>query len=134
MDHSPHHLSQKMGKTGFWILIFVHLLGVFAVSAILYSLNRETSFSFFAGGLITAVNFYTLAVVLKAFAGEKSVAWAISLVVCKYAIFGYFIYYLVKQEKIDLISFVLGVGSLAVTAPLAAVVILKLAKGKHGTL
>jgi hypothetical protein len=123
-----------MGKTGFWVLIAVHLIGVLVMSALLLWVGYQDTKSFALGGLATAINFYTLATVLKAIATEKSVAWAILLVVFKYAIFGYIIYYLVGRKSIDLLAFGLGVGSLALTAPLAALLILKLAKGKNGSL
>jgi predicted permease len=123
-----------MGKTGFWVLIAVHLIGVLIMSVLLLWLKYPQAWSFAFGGLATAINFYTLAIVLKAIAAEKSVAWAILLVVFKYAIFGYFIYYLVERKSIDLLAFGLGVGSLAITAPIAAILILKLAKGKNGSL
>lgn len=123
-----------MGKTGFWLLIFVHLIGVLVISGLLLWMNYQETWSFAFGGLLTAINFYTLAIVLKALAGEKSVAWALGLVVFKYAIFGYFIYYLVERKSIDLLAFALGVGSLALTAPLAAVIILNKLKGNNGSL
>ncbi len=123
-----------MGKTGFRTLIYVHILGVFFISAILYSLGYGQVLSYAFGGLIISINFFTLAIVLKAISGEKSVAFALLLVVFKYAILGYIIYYLVEQKSLDLLALSLGLGSLVITGPIAAILITKLARGTNDSL
>ncbi|MCB0347984.1 MAG: hypothetical protein KDD37_04075 [Bdellovibrionales bacterium] len=123
-----------MGKAGFRLLNIVHILGVLLLSVGLKAFGFEHIASFVFGGLVTTVNFYTLAIVLNAFTSEKSVALALLLVVFKYAILGYFIYYLVGQNNLHLLGFALGVGSLIITGPVAALLITKQARGKNESL
>ncbi len=101
-----------MKKIGLYHLVIM-LLGSSLTS---YCFSKDDAMSYFLGSLIILFSFGCWAVGLTLIFQKKFIALAIGIIVFKYAILGFIIYWLVRQNWLQSIPFTLGVGSFALSA------------------
>lgn len=71
--------------------------------------------SCFAGSLLIGLNLLIMSWAWRRIFLKKTIALAISAIVIKYAILGLSIYILVLQNRVDVMSFMIGLGTLIPT-------------------
>tara|TARA_B100001248_G_scaffold262718_1_gene261449 strand:- start:1467 stop:1853 length:387 start_codon:yes stop_codon:yes gene_type:complete len=82
--------------------------------------GSEQALSYLCGAGLSLVNIVALAYVLKILFAQKSVAWAVVLIVSKYPILGLIILYLAQKAWFYTLYFCAGFGSILIVAILVA--------------
>ena len=95
------------------ILIFSLLITLFVYVA----LDEYNAMSCVLGSLVSGINLLLLYWSWRSIFRKKSIAIAVSVIVIKYALLGYLLYYLVANEKVSVLGLLVGfsVGLLALT-------------------
>lgn len=106
-------------KTARPILKFslLHLLIIIAIYTILYAAQAvEIANSYFSGGLVILLNAWLLTLGWRLIFSKKSVGLSVFLIVFKYAILAVIIYFISKENWVDMFSFSMGLITITISA------------------
>jgi hypothetical protein len=110
----------------------LHFLVSLAVSLAIFIFDtKQDALSYAVGSILMSTNLAILWFVWARIIQKKLIALAVSVIVFKYAIFGFIIYVILKQDSVHPLWFSAGIGSLMVTALLIALFPEKEEKWQH---
>jgi hypothetical protein len=93
-------------------ILITQLALIASCCGLLFFISPSQVFPFFAGGVVSFINFFLLAQLWKGILDKKSVATSLVIIVTKYAILGVLLYVFVKKWNLSLIPLVAGLSTL----------------------